>query len=324
MSATRHWLRCGAIGATLSLAFLGCRGPDVTTPTEVSRVTAVTSASVSLTGRIAFVSTRDGNAEIYVVNADGTGLRRLTHNGVSDAQPAWSPDGTKIAFVRGSGLGEEIYVMNVSGTGTKQLTNNNYFDEMPAWSPDGSKIAFVSTADTYRHVYLMNANGSGVTRLTQGTTADFFPTWSPDGTKIAFQHLSHRIVNRQIVFSQVIAVVPAGGGGVLSLTTGRDYHPAWSPDGTRIVFSSERDGVFEPMGLARELYRMNADGSGTTRLTNNKFDEDWPTWSPGSNKLAFTSDRSGTIEVYLMNPNGTGVTRFTGNSASNDEPAWGP
>jgi Tol biopolymer transport system component len=310
---------------TVLLAAAACHGSDLTGPTtQGPQVSAAMTASLSLTGRIAFVSTRDGNAEIYVMKADGTGLSRLTNNGVSDAEPAWSPGGTKIAFVRGSGLGEEIYVMNADGTGVKRLTNNGYFDEMPAWSPDGATIAFVSTADTYRHVYVMNANGTGVTRLTQGTTADFFPTWSHDGTRIAFQHLSHRIVNRQIVFSWDIAVVPSGGGGILTIpNTGRGFHPAWSPDGTRIVFSSDRDGLFHNNTPARELYRVNPDGSGLTRLTNNTVNDDWPTWSPGSNKVAFQSDRSGTLEIYLMNPTGSGVARFTSTSV-NSEPAWGP
>src|SRR5438093_10355678 len=141
-------------------AVVACDESDVTSPsTERAQVTPMSAASISLAGRIAFVSDRDGNPEIYVMNADGTGLRRLTNNAASDGQPAWSPDGTKIAFVRGSGLGEEIYVVKSDGTGLKRLTNNGYFDETPAWSPDGTKIAFVSSADTYRHIYLMNANG---------------------------------------------------------------------------------------------------------------------------------------------------------------------
>jgi hypothetical protein len=78
---------------------------------------------------------------------------------------------------------------------------------------------------------------------------------------------------------------------------------------------------FKTTRPARELYRMNANGSETTRPTNNQVNHDWPTWSPGSDKVAFASDRSGTVEIYLMNPTGSGVTGFTTNSAFNGEPA---
>jgi Tol biopolymer transport system component len=309
---------------------LACHGSDLTSPsTGGLQSTAATSGNsvglLALTGRIAFVSDRAGNAEIYVIRADGTGLTRLTNNTVGDGQPAWSHDGTKIAFVRGSGLGEEIYVMNANGTGVKRLTNNNQIDENPAWSPDGTKIVFASTRETtYRKLYVMNANGSGVARLTQGTSSDVYPTWSPDGSRIAFERHSLHFVNRLWVGTTDIAVIAASGGGALTLATGREYHPAWSPDGTKIVFSSARDNLYHNNTPAREIYRMSTNGSGVTRLTTNTVNDDWPTWSPDGSKVAFESDRNGNPDIYIMNPNGTGVTRLTFKSATDGEPAWGP
>ena len=115
--------------------------------------------------KIVFTSTRDGNNEIYVMNAvDGSNQTRLTNNTDIDEFPAWSPDSTKIAFT--SNL--DIYVMNaVDGSDQTNISNNAAFDSRPSWSPDGTKIAFTSTRDGNNEIYVMNAvDGSNQTRLT--------------------------------------------------------------------------------------------------------------------------------------------------------------
>ncbi|GIV01726.1 MAG: hypothetical protein KatS3mg015_0556 [Fimbriimonadales bacterium] len=119
----------------------------------------------SLPTFIAFESTRDGNFEIYVMNADGTNQTNLTNNAAIDSGPVWSADGSKIAFVSDRDGNDEVYVMNADGTNQTRLTNNPApSDRFPVWSPDGSKIAFVSDRDGNVEIYVMNADGTSQTR----------------------------------------------------------------------------------------------------------------------------------------------------------------
>ena len=125
--------------------------------------------------RIAFASVRDGNSEIYVVNSDGGGLRRLTRNAGPDLAPAWSPDGRRIAFAGSRG----IHVMNADGSGQRNLMRKPTRDFAPTWSPDGRRIAFGSMRDGNAEVYVMNADGSGQRNLTRSPWNEGSLAWSP-------------------------------------------------------------------------------------------------------------------------------------------------
>jgi WD40 repeat protein len=233
-------------------------------------------------GKLAFVSSRDGNQEIYVMNADGSDQTRLTSNAASDSEPAWSPDGNKLAFRSDRDGNEEIYVMNADGSGVTRLTSNAASDSGPAWSPDGSKLAFVSDRNGPHDIYVMNADGSGVTRLTDNAPAgNTAPDWSPDGSKLAFE--SGRDGNVEIY------VMNADGSDQTRLTSNPlpDRSPAWSPDGSKIAW--EDNG---------EIYVMNADGSGQTNLTNNAAADGQPAWQMD---MAPTT----TITLSPASPNGS-------------------
>ena len=240
--------------------------------------------------RIAFGSDRDGNREIYVMNADGSGVTRLTDNDAIDSGPAWSPDGRRIAFSSTRDGSFEVYVMNADGSGVTRLTDNDAFDWHPAWSPDGRHIAFDSDRDGNWEIYVMNADGSGVTRLTYNGAADGSPAWSPDGQRIAFGTGRHG--------KYEIYVMDASGVTRLTDNDASDVGPVWSPDGRRIAFASERDGNLE-------IYVMNADGSGATRLTYNGARDLFAVWSPDGRHIAFHSNRDdGNWDIYVMNSAG--------------------
>ena len=171
---------------------------------------------------IAYVNVAAGSGgQIFLVNADGTGLRQFT-NGGTNIGVAWSPDGSRIAFSTYGGSGYDLFVKDVNGSSLTQLTTTaGATDRFPSWSPDGARIAFVSDRDGNEEIYVMNADGSGQTRLTTDPGVDYAPTWSPDGSKIAFH--SDRSGTLQVY------VMNADGSGLTQLTTdptGAGY-PSW-------------------------------------------------------------------------------------------------
>jgi TolB protein len=263
-------------------------------------------------GKIAFMSTRDFNPEIYTMDADGSNQINLTNNPASDQQPAWSPDGSQIAFTSSRDGNSEIYVMDADGSNVVRLTNNPAVDIEPAWSPDSSQIAFTSIRDGDFEIYVMDADGSNVVRLTNNPDTDAAPEWSPDSSQIAF--ISIRDGDFEIY------VMDADGSNQINLTNNPafDGAPEWSPDSSQIAFDSDRDGN-------SEIYVMDADGSNVVRLTNNPAHDQQPAWSPDDSKIAFASGRDGDIflEIYTMNTDGSDVARLTNSPRFDLDADWG-
>ena len=269
-------------------------------------------------GKIAFVSNRDGNEEIYVMDADGGDVKRLTDNSSREWCPRWSPDGSKIAFCSRRNGNWWIYVMNPNGTEQTKLTDNLNYNLYPSWSPDGTKIVFNSIIGSANYeICVMNYDGTEKKNLTGNSSSwERNPRWSPDGSKIAFE------------IRGCIYVMNSNGTEKTRLTNNSswDFDPAWSFDGTQIVFSSKKilhDGTTSSSsGGNYEICVINVDGSNITKLTDNPAYDSDPSWSPEGNKIAFVSNRDGNNEIYFMDPDGTGQTRLTYNGGF--YPDWGP
>jgi Tol biopolymer transport system component len=264
-------------------------------------------------GQIAFVSNRDGNPEIYVMNADGTNQRNLSQiSAADDYSPGWTPDGNQIAFHSNRDGNFEIYVMNADGSNIRRLTQNSADDYFPVWSPDGNQIAFYSNRDGNFEIYVMNGDGGNVRQLTDNSAFDAYPAWSPDDNLITF--FSDRDGNFEIY------VMNADDGSFvrrLTQNSADNRVPEWSPDGSQIVFASNRDGN-------DEIYVMNADGGNVLRLTQNPGDDFAPNWSPDGSQIVFHSDKDGNIEIYVMNADGSNIRRLTNNEFTDRDPVWRP
>ena len=232
--------------------------------------------------RIAFISSRDDPnpndddriVEIYVMNSDGSDQTRLTNDSAWHSLPRWSPDGRRIAFQSYRDGNWEIYVMNEDGLGQTRLTDNSVPDGRPTWSPDSQRIAFYSTIDENAEIYVVNADGSDQANLTNNAANDWSPSWSPDGRRIAFH--SHRDGNSEIY------IMNADGSDQTRLTDNpaRDIRPVWSSDGRLIAFTSNRDDPDpDDDNDIRNIYVMNPDGSGLTRLTNESSINYASSWS---------------------------------------------
>ncbi|TVQ95962.1 MAG: translocation protein TolB [Deltaproteobacteria bacterium] len=136
---------------------------------------------------IAFTMTRDGQAEIYLMDIDGQNLRRLTNHPAEDVSPSWSPDGRRIAFVSDRAGGPQIHVMNADGSGQRRVTFAGRYNTTPAWSPTGDVIAFTGRDSRNRFdIFTVDPETSYIERLTQDQGQSQSPTWSPDGRWIAF------------------------------------------------------------------------------------------------------------------------------------------
>ncbi len=290
---------------------------------------------VDAQAQIAFVSHRDENPEIYVMDADGGNQQNLTNNPDKDFQPSWSPDGKRIAFMSNRDghvhaihgwSTYEIYVMDADGGNLQNLTNNPNNDTNPSWSPDGKRIAFASWDGKIIdfvidfEIYVMDADGGNLQNLTNNPNDDRSPSWSPDGERIVF--VSHRAghFKSKFLITSEIYVMGTDGGNQRRLTENRknDESPSWSPDGKRIAFASDRKGDFENF----EIYVMDADGGNQQKLTNNRGDDESPSWSPDGEQIAFSSKRDGNTDIYVMDADGGNLQNFTNNRHADVSPAW--
>ena len=323
------------------------RIPVVATPTGQRNVTVEVYRGGELLGTgtftilrgVLFETNRDGNAEIYIMNPDGTQQTNLTNDPSADYNPVWSPDGTKIAFNSDRDGNGEIYVMGADGSDPTNLTNHADDDWFPVWAPNGGKIAFMTDRESTGppilnnspkiiiplfdiEIFVMNADGSGQTNLTNDPAWDGYPSWSPDSSRIAFQTDRDGgpvvLVLPEDLGYEIYSVNADGSSPTrLSWSPQDDMYPCWSPDGSKIAFQSDRDGN-------NEIYTMNPDGSGQTRLTNHPDIDSMPTWSPDGDWIAFHSFRDGNAEIYRMTAAGLTKTRLTTSSEWDWGPSWSP
>lgn len=219
---------------------------------------------------VVFESDRASFRDLYRVDADGTGLRRLTDNREGNFDPAVSPDGGSIAFASSRDGDAEVYVMRSGGGGQRRLTAFHRDDWGPRWSPDGRTIAFLSNREGSDRIFLVSPDGTGLRKLNADSTrslgqeADI--AWSPDGSRIAHTlHVRPGVSRIRIVDVRTGAAREVGGVTAAS-------QPAWSPDGRLLAFTASA-------GDDADLWIARADGTAATRITHAKGADWLPIWA---------------------------------------------
>jgi len=283
-------------------------------------------------------------AEIYLMDGDGSNVRRVTENAYSDGFPALSPDGTRIVFdsnrLRAEGEPfntSDLFVMNADGTGQTSLVRGS----SATWSPDGKRIAFHASASgtskpinqlpgaatTDSDIFVMNIadflkNRARPKNITNNPAAiDDDPDWSPKGQKIIFTRHAVTDNTDNHVTAEIYVIDAEGKNKPTRLTnnTEEERAPSWSPDGKRIVFSCRRGGP------DFEICVMNADGTGQVQLTDNTIGDLTPSWSPDGKKIVFHRriGGRGQFQLILINADGTDEKQLTSPPGLNAFPNWG-
>ena len=275
--------------------------------------------------------------DVYLAYPGETGAQKVTGDGVQ-ANPAVSPDGTRIAYEYRYG----IWVSNADGTGQRQVSaaspSTAFTDSGPAWSPGGEEIVFSRYSSGDRDIWSVRLDGTGQKDLTNTPGySEMDPTWSPAGDEISYTRVGCEPPSGGM---SCVFKMKTDGTGQVNLTPenslsgcpnqpgyfhrGASAEPSFSPDGSKIAF---RGTVTCPHTSGTDIWVMGSDGGGKINLTDdNGTGDNHPAFSPDGTKIAFNSSRpNGDPEsVYLIGASGGEVSRLASSSGFDNDPDWGP
>lgn len=200
---------------------------------------------------------------------------------------------------------EEICTIGVDGRSFTRLTSNNFWDLYPSWSSDDSQIAFLSRQDTDLDIYVMDADGSNARTLYDSGSHDADIHWMGDRIVFTTYNKISSIKDDGTDLLQITDPPNAGQWGNANLPFG-DYDPRLSPDGSKVVFE-RLWGDNTPYGNY-DLYVVNSDGTGETRLTNNGYAQGLAAWSHSGDRIVYLVAAIGTegkYDIYIMKSDGT-------------------
>lgn len=263
--------------------------------------------------RIAFASHRDGNWEIYVMDADGQRQTRLTNREPQDRFPLWSPNQSAIAFGSQAGGDHwELWVMNADGTNPRFLATDIAAKGHRQWSRDGTRIVFAARVKGDVEIFSVEVASGRLTRLTNSPGEDANPSWSPDDGRITFS--STRDGNPEIYVMRADGTQPRR----LTNHAALDGSPAWSPDGSGIAFVSTREG-------AGDVYLVRVDDGHLERLTTGAHaTKDALRWSPNASHIAVQVARGDNYDIQLVRMADRERTTVVGSPGFDGQFSWSP
>lgn len=305
----------------LSIWSAGCGGGSgggpnpIPTSTPTAGPTATPTPRPIGTNPIAFVSNRDGNGEIYIMNSDGSTQTRLTRAAGDDIAPSQSRDGQFIVFESSRDGNAEIYLMNRDGSNERRFTRDTGTtrptDKNPVFSPDSQTIAWSSARGGIVNIWLMDATGDNQRRLTNESLGASNPVFSPDGTRIAY--VVRRSTGRELELRN-LATNAVTTTSIRFL--GEPDHLRFNMAGTRLIYSDQPTGAGGTPRLFVADLTNNTVSSGPSASARN-FD---PDFSPTGNSIVWSAG-SATPQIYVINEQGVNPGSLTSRGANTD-PDW--
>ncbi len=307
--------RCRKL-ARFELSRLPADGPLLARLVADKIVEAFTGTSGSAATEIAFISTRTGEREVFVMNADGSRARAATRSRTIKAFPDWMADGGGIVYTAHRDLKQPALFLTARNRSVRPgPILDDFMPERPKYrgvfDPAGDSLAVVTSMEGAAELFLVSKNGGMPRRLTNNPAIDISPTFSPDGSQIAF--VSDRSGSPQIY------VMNRDGSDVRRLTFQGSYNtaPSWSPDGRWIAYETRLESQFD-------IWLIDPTGDVNLPLIQHRRSDESPTWSPDGRKVAFSSSRRGRYDIYVQDVGGGDATRLTTDAGENKQPVWGP
>ncbi len=260
------------------------------------------------TSKIVYVSTRDKNREIYIMDYDGYREKRITYNNYIDLMPSWSRNREFLLYTTYKKGVPDLVKFGLY-SGKNELISTGGVNYRADWSAEDNKLVYTSSKKGHNaEIYVRDMKSGKEKRLTFNRIIDSSPCWSPNGKEIAF--------TSQRSGSPHIYIMNEDGTNVRRVTYEGYYHdnPAWSPDGSRIAYVSRVEGRFD-------IYVLNIKKNSISKLTENAGRNENPTWSPDSRHIVFSSNRNGSYQLYSIDYNGGNLVKLT-EKGENMMPKW--
>lgn len=256
--------------------------------------------------RIVFVSERGGAPDLFVMTADGNGVKRLTRTPEPDSPVGWTRDGKQVLFSVFANNRSTLFAIDRDGGDPRQM--GIYEGRGLILSPDGQRIVYLTGSWTATRLMVSAIDGSGARQITDGSSIAWNVSWSPDGKRLAFtgrrdpaSELAIFVMNADGSASRELSHVPPAEGGA--------QWPIWSPSGKTLAVQ------VNSRLIKNEAYIwIVAAATGDARkvgLHDKPYLDETPSWFPDEKRLAFQSDRTGRMEVWTMNADGSGQTQLT-------------
>lgn len=260
--------------------------------------------------RLAFVNNQTGHKEVYVMDYDGEGVKRLTDDKSIDLLPRFSPDGRKVAYTSYKDGNPDLFLLDLETGRAAPLSDEQGLNIAGGWSPDGSKLLLTLSRGKSPNLYLKDLSAGTVERLTSHFGADSTPTFSPDARQVAF--VSDRSGNPQIYMLDL-------GTRQARRLTNMNWcdAPAWSPTGEWIAFAGRANRKDK-----MDVFLVDVTGGQVRQLTHGEGSNEDPTWSPDGRLLAFSSTRTGRSQIFVMDADGSAPRLAADVPGASSTPHW--